>query len=51
MKRTGELAGVGERARGVTVQAGDRGRALLPRFDDIPAARAPRVNRREWLQR
>ena len=37
-------------ARGVTGQAGDRGGALLPRSDNIPAMRAARVNRTEWLQ-
>jgi hypothetical protein len=36
MKKTGELADAGQRARGVTVQIGDRGGALLPRSDDIP---------------
>jgi hypothetical protein len=36
MKKTGELAGAGERPRGATVQAGDRGGALLPHSDDIP---------------
>jgi hypothetical protein len=37
-------------ARGVTIQVDDRGGALLPRSDDIPALRAARVNRTEWLQ-
>ena len=50
MKKTGELAGAGQRARGVTVQVGDRGGALLPRSDDIPGTLAARVNRTEWLQ-
>ena len=41
MKKTGELAGAGQRARGVTVQAGDRGGALLPRSATSPAREPP----------
>ena len=41
MKKTGELAGAGERARGVTVQVGDRGGALLPRSATSPAREPP----------
>jgi hypothetical protein len=41
MKKTGELAGAGQRARGVTVPAGDRGGALLPRPPACPAREPP----------
>ncbi len=41
MKKTGELAGAGQRARGVTVQVGDRGGALLPRSATSPAREPP----------
>ena len=40
-EETGELAGAGQRARGVTVQVGDRGGALLPRSATSPAREPP----------
>ena len=41
MEKTGELAGAGQRARGVTVQVGGREGALLPRSATSPAREPP----------